>query len=265
MQVVILCGGKGTRAYPYTTEIPKALMHVDGTPIIEHVIRIYASQGYSDFVLSCGYLMQHIVDYFDQHPLPVDIQCVDTGEDADTGDRIWRLRDRLGPVFHATYCDGLGDVDLSALTQFHSSQSVGATVTAVPLRSQYGILQPDGNDRVTGFDEKPILSEHWINGGFFVFNRRVFAAWTGHNLEREVLPRLADFGLLHMYRHKGFWRSMDTYKDQQELNGLWEPFASRIQAKLSEASSPKSRAGWLDTLRRPPPPMEYGGGERLDA
>lgn len=248
MQVVILCGGKGTRAYPQTMEIPKALMRVDGIPIIEHVIRIYAAQGYSEFILSCGYLMQQIVDYFDQARLPVQVQCVDTGEDADTGDRIWRLRKLLKREFHATYCDGLGDLDLAALTKAHRASRAEATVTAVPLRSQYGIIQPDGDSRVAGFIEKPVLSEYWINGGFFVFNRKVFKAWRGNNLERDVLPRLAELGMLHMHRHHGFWRSMDTYKDQQELNALWRLIGRRIWQQLVDSAP--SGSGWPGRLEQ---------------
>jgi glucose-1-phosphate cytidylyltransferase len=264
MQVVILCGGKGTRAYPVTTEIPKALMRVDGVPILEQVIRIYAAQGFSEFILSCGYLMDQIVGYFDRTPLPLRIQCVNTGEDADTGDRIWRLRELLGPEFHATYCDGLGDVDLAALTQAHRAHGAGATVTAVPLRSQYGILQPGANDRVVGFSEKPVLSEYWINGGFFLLNREVFDVWQGHNLEKEVLPRLAELGLLQMYRHQGFWRSMDTYKDQQELNGLWRPFGREISKQLAEALPTTS--AWLGTPAVPASAQGTPGMEgNLDA
>jgi glucose-1-phosphate cytidylyltransferase len=264
MQVVILCGGKGTRAYPVTTEVPKALMRVDGTPILEHVIRIYAAQGFRDFILSCGYLMDQIVGYFEHRAVPVKIQCVDTGEDADTGDRILRLRELLGPVFHATYCDGLGDVDLAALSQAHRVHGGGATVTAVPLRSQYGILQPDGDSRVAGFVEKPVLSEYWINGGFFIFNREVFDAWEGHNLEKDVLPRLAELGVLHMYRHRGFWRSMDTHKDQQELNTLWRPFGHEISKQLADVASTRSTG--VGAPHMPPPAhMNPGQEGHLDA
>src|SRR3990170_6906021 len=171
MQVVILCGGKGTRAYPYTREVPKALMEIDGVAIVEQVMRIYAAQGYREFILSCGYLKKAIIDNFARPRADWSVTCVDTGEDADTGERIWNLRHLLGPTFQATYCDGLGDVDLAALLESHRSHGALASVTAVPLRSQYGIIHPDGNGRVAGFEEKPVLSEYWINGGFFVFER----------------------------------------------------------------------------------------------
>jgi glucose-1-phosphate cytidylyltransferase len=228
MQVVILCGGKGTRAYPHTQEIPKALMRIGDSSILEQVMRIYTSHGYKDFILSCGYLKEAILEHFERPRGDWRVQCVDTGEESDTGERIWRLRQMLEPTFFATYCDGLADIDLDALLEFHQSHGGTATVTAVPLRSQYGILHLDGNSRVTGFEEKPILRNYLINGGFFVFNRQVFENWQGKNLEQEVLPHLAEKGLLYMYRHDGFWRSMDTYKDQQELNGLWAPYAEGL-------------------------------------
>jgi glucose-1-phosphate cytidylyltransferase len=234
MKVVILCGGKGTRAYPHTQEIPKALMRINGVTIVENVIQIYAAQGYREFILSCGYLKEKIIDYFDRLRGDWNVTCVDTGEDADTGDRIWNLRHLLGPTFHATYCDGLADIDMEALQRFHDAHDGLATVTAVPLRSQYGVLHPDGNDRVVGFEEKPVLHDYWINGGFFVFNRDVFNHWQGKNLEKEVLPELARLGQLHMNKHFGFWRSMDTYKDQQELNGLWTPIAKRFTQAITE-------------------------------
>jgi len=228
MPVVILCGGRGTRAYPHTQTIPKALMSIGGIPIVEQVMRIYAAQGFREFILSCGYLKEMVIDYFQTPHGHWDVTCVDTGDDADTGDRIHRLRHLINGPFHATYCDGLGDVDLDALVRFHRAHGKAATVTAAPLRSQYGLIYADGDDRVTGFDEKPVLPNFWINGGFFVFEPDVFEHWQGHNLEREVLPVLTRHEHLHMYRHRGFWHSMDTYKDQQELDRLWVPFAERL-------------------------------------
>ncbi len=233
MQVVILCGGLGTRAYPHTQTVPKAMMTVGDCPIVEQVMRIYAAYGHRQFILSCGYLKESIVEYFERVPHVWDVQCVDTG-DADTGDRILRLRHLLQPRFHATYCDGLGDLDLDALVAFHQSHGVAATVTGALLRSQYGLIYADEGGQVAGFDEKPILPGLWINGGFFVFDEAVFQRWRGQNLEREVLPALAESGQLHMYRHHGFWRSMDTYKDQQELNSAWEPYSAHLRKRVTD-------------------------------
>lgn len=237
MQVVILCGGQGTRAYPHTQRIPKALMEIGGVPIVEHVMRIYAAQGYTRFILSCGYLKEAIFEYAAGHRGGWDIRCVDTGADADTGDRIARLRDQLEPTFMATYCDGLGPVDLRALLDFHARQGGLCTVTGVVLRSQYGLIDADAAGQVSGFREKPFVPGSWINGGFFVFDRRAFDHWEGHNLERDVLPALARRGDLYMYKHHEFWRSMDTYKDQQELNALWSPYAERF-APIEGAAAP---------------------------
>jgi glucose-1-phosphate cytidylyltransferase len=208
--------------------MPKALMPVDGVPIVEQVMRIYASFGYWDFILSVGYLKEHIIDYFDsvQRRYGWNVRCVDTGDTTDTGGRISGLKELLTQTFHATYCDGLGDVDLDELVRFHEHHEGNSTMTAVRLRSQYGIVgfrEEDG--RVTHFEEKPVIPDRWINAGFFVFDHSVFDEWEGSNLERDVLPNLAANKRLHIYRHTGFWRSMDTHKDQQELSPLWKEYA----------------------------------------
>ena len=244
MQVVILCGGKGTRAYPHTQEMPKALMRINVVTIVENVIQIYAAQGFREFILSCGYLKEKIIDHFSHVREDLKITCVDTGENADTGERIWNLRHLVGSTFHATYCDGLGDIDLEKLQRFHDAHDGLATVTAVPLRSQYGVLHSDGDGHVIGFEEKPVLHNYWINGGFFVFNHQVFDHWQGNNLEKEVLPELARLGKLHMHKHFGFWRSMDTYKDQQEMESLWAPFTEQYgheTTEIRDTSEPPSQ------------------------
>ena len=250
MSVVILCGGMGTRAYPYTRRIPKALMPVDEVPIVEQVMRIYASFGYRNFVLSVGYLKEHIIEYFGRRAseLGWSIRCVDTGETTDTGGRILGCREYLTPTFHATYCDGLGDLDLGALLAFHRAHGSQATMTAFPLRSQYGLVYADEGGRVTHFDEKPVLADHLINAGFFVFDEQVFDRWEGSNLERDVLPALAENEALYIYRHSGFWRSMDTHKDQQELSGLWREFAPRYappEIRAPAGNVIERESGWL--------------------
>jgi glucose-1-phosphate cytidylyltransferase len=242
MKVVILCGGLGTRAYPYTRDLPKALMLVAGVPIVEQVMRTYAAHGFDEFVLALGYRKELIVDYFRERG-GWNVACVDTGDDADTGTRVRRCLDHVGGCFHVTYCDGLGDVDLPALVAFHERHSGAASVTSVPLRSQFGILESDAEDRVTRFVEKPVLPGYWVNAGFFVFDRVAVADTGGHNLERDVLPALADRGDLRVFRHRGFWRSMDTYKDHVELEGLWAPYAARIAAGLGQSSD--TVPGWL--------------------
>ncbi|HET9051740.1 MAG TPA: sugar phosphate nucleotidyltransferase [Candidatus Dormibacteraeota bacterium] len=217
---VILCGGRGSRAYPATEEVPKPLLRVGGLPVVEHVIGIYARRGCRRFVLATGYLGDRLAEHFRDGRPDAEVTCVDTGADTPTGERLRRCLPWAGNgTFLATYSDGLGDVDLDALVRRHRDHGRAATVTAVPLPSQYGTLDVDGSGRVGGFVEKPRLEGHWINAGFFVLEPRALAA-PGADLEREMLPALATAGELHAYRHPGFWRSLDTLKDQVELDGL---------------------------------------------
>ena len=220
MKVVILCGGKGTRSYPFTEYFPKVMMPVNGTPILVHLMRTYASQGYRDFVLAGGHRIEMLYDYFSGRFQDWNVRIVDTGSDADTGDRILRCAEHLGDRFFATYGDGLGDLNLHDLLRNHQRAGGLATLTTVPLRSQYGLVVFDNDDRVLHFKEKPMVQDYWINAGFFVFEKRAFQDWKGHNLEQDILPEFARRGELYVNRHTGFWKSMDTSKDQQELEGL---------------------------------------------
>lgn len=220
MHVVILCGGQGTRAYPYTEFLPKPMLPVAGQPILLHVMRIFASQGHRKFILSLGHNKEVIIDYFHRKTLDWDVQLVDTGEDTDTGDRIKNLEHLLEDQFMVTYTDGLTDIRFDKLLEFHNQHDNLATVTSVPLRSQYGIFKSDESGQIIAFKEKPILREHWINAGFFVFDKKVFKHWKGTNLEKHVMPELIKKKMLHTYHHNGFFRSMDTYKDQQEIEQL---------------------------------------------
>lgn len=221
LDVLILCGGKGTRAYPDTLDVPKPLLPVAGVPVVEHVMGVYAAQGFTRFVLAAGYRGDLLADHFAGSIRWPDVHVVDTGLDTDTGERI-RLAapHTTGDRFFATYADGLGDVDLHAVLTTHCRKRALATVTTVPLRSQYGTVVSDRGGRITEFKEKPVLDGHWINAGYFVFERAALEHWSGLNLEQETLPALASRGELYAYRHQGFWKSMDTYKDRQELDAL---------------------------------------------
>ena len=221
MQVVILCGGKGTRSYPFTEYYPKPMMPIGGTPILVHLMRIYALQGVRHFVLAAGHRKEMLFDYFEGRFPEWKIDIVDTGAEADTGERILACAPYVDDTFFATYGDGLGNVDFSALLSFHRRCGGSATVTAVPLRSQYGTVEFGADRRVLRFVEKPIIQDQWINAGFFVFEKRLFEHWSGKNLESHILPRFAEKGWLYTYIHQGFWKSMDTSKDQQELERLW--------------------------------------------
>lgn len=219
-KVVILCGGKGTRSYPFTEYFPKVMMPVNGTPILVHLMRIYAAQGFTDFVLAGGHRIEMLYDYFGGRFSEWNVNIVDTGAEADTGDRIHRCGDYVGERFLATYGDGLGDLDLGQLLETHERSGALATLTTVPLRSQYGHVVFDDSGQVQRFEEKPLVRDYWINAGFFVFEKAALQHWRGHNLEQDVLPEFARRGRLYVNRHTGFWKSMDTSKDQQELEKL---------------------------------------------
>ena len=223
--VAILCGGRGTRLRERTESVPKALVEIGARPILWHVIGIYAAQGFDRFLLATGYLGEMVADFVDREAWPegVEVECVDTGADTPTGGRIARLGDRLGgESFCATYADGVADVDLSALLDFHHAHGALASVTVVQPRLQWGVAELADDGRVEGFVEKP-RSEHWINGGFFCFEPGALGYLGGDSvLEREPLECLAADGQLRAYRHDGFWDCMDTYKDAVELNDLWE-------------------------------------------
>ena len=220
MKTVILCGGKGTRSYPFTEYFPKVMMPIRGTPILIHLMRLYAAQGFTSFVLAAGYRKEILDDYFDGRFLNWDVEVVDTGSASDTGERIRRCAPYVGDTFFATYGDGLGNVNLHQLLAFHRESGALGTVTSVPLRSQYGTVHFDGEQKVRAFQEKPTIRDYWINAGFFVFDKRVFDVWEGTNLENHVLPNLAGAGMLYTHLHEGFWKSMDTSKDQQEFEHI---------------------------------------------
>lgn len=204
--------------------MPKALVEIGGRPILWHVIGIYAAQGFERFVLATGYLGEMVEEFVaaESWAAGVEVECVDTGLDTPTGGRIARLGERLGKrAFCATYADGVADIDLEALLEFHQAQDVLGTVTVVQPHLQWGVARLGEEGKVEGFVEKP-RSEHWINGGFFCFEPGALN-YIGKDstLEREPLERLAGDDQLGAYRHKGFWDCMDTYKDAVELNDLW--------------------------------------------
>jgi glucose-1-phosphate cytidylyltransferase len=221
--VVILCGGRGTRLRERTESMPKALVEIGGRPILWHVIGIYLAQGFDRFLLATGYLGEMIGEFVaaTEWGEGVAVECVDTGADTPTGGRIALLAEQIGGErFCATYADGVADVDLGKLLDFHRSHGAAATVTVVQPRLQWGVAALDGDDRVGGFVEKP-RSEHWINGGFFCFELGALDYLDEESvLEREPLQRLAADGQLRAYRHEGFWDCMDTYKDAVLLDDL---------------------------------------------
>lgn len=249
---MILCGGRGTRLREYTEAIPKVLVEVGGYPILWHIMKGYAACGFDDFVLALGYLADRVKDYFGEsferpaqaagpggkgRPAvegarasrrphrPVEswsVATIDTGEETNTGGRIKRLEQAVhGQTFFATYGDGVSDIDLRSLLSFHRGHGKVATVTVVRPQLTFGLVELEDDDQVRCFTEKPRM-DGWINGGFFVFDRRVFEYLEDDSvLEREPMERLANDGQLMAYRHNGFWACMDTYKDNVDLNQSW--------------------------------------------
>ncbi len=228
--VVILCGGRGTRLRAHASEIPKPLVEIGGRPIVWHVIRLYAAQGFDRFVLAAGYRGELIERFAERERWPsgVRVEVLDTGADTETGGRVAAAARHLAAEERlcVTYSDGLADVDLGELLAFHAAHAGPATVTVVRPQLQFGVARLDAEDRVVAFDEKP-RSEHWINGGFFCFERGFLDRLPADSvLEREPLAQLASAGELRAFRHHGFWRCMDTLKDALSLNEMWDSGAA---------------------------------------
>jgi glucose-1-phosphate cytidylyltransferase len=223
-EVVILCGGRGTRLREHTASIPKPLVEIGGEPIVWHVMRIYAAQGFRRFTLCTGYKGELIEAAVHSRTWPegMEVRCIDTGVDTPTGGRIAKVGPLLeGRPFCATYADGVADIDLGRLVRFHREHGGLATMTVVRPQLQFGVAELDGDGRVRGFREKP-RAEHWVNGGFFCFEPGVLACLEEDSvLEGDPLESLAAQGQLHAFRHEGFWDCMDTYKDAVLLGDLW--------------------------------------------
>lgn len=246
MKTVILAGGLGTRLSEETTLRPKPMVEIGEHPILWHLMHYYSAHGFREFVLALGYkgdvIKRYFLDFFAvNNNLTVDLRSgerivhradspdwrvdlVDTGTHTQTGGRLKRLKPWLGhETFMATYGDGLSNVDLHALVAFHKAHGKLATVTAVRPPSRFGGLVFEG-DKITEFIEKPQLGEGWINGGFFVLEPGVLDYIVGDDTvwERSPLERLAAEGQLTAFRHEGFFQPMDTLREKQLLQGLWD-------------------------------------------
>ncbi|MEO6445455.1 MAG: glucose-1-phosphate cytidylyltransferase [Gemmatimonadaceae bacterium] len=245
MKVIILAGGRGTRLAEETSARPKPMVEIGGRPILWHLMSFYASHGFKEFLVACGYKGEMIKQYFKNiavhdSDFVVDLRdgslqvlqgsrldwlvgLVDTGLDTMTGGRVRRLREHVqGETCMLTYGDGLSDVDLPALLTFHRAHGRLATVTAVRPPARFGGLRLSG-DQVGEFTEKPQAESGWINGGFFVFEPGVFDYLDGDEtiLERDPLERLARDGQLMAFRHDGFFQPMDTLRERDLLESLW--------------------------------------------
>ncbi|TAJ29417.1 glucose-1-phosphate cytidylyltransferase [Bosea sp. (in: a-proteobacteria)] len=244
MKVVILAGGLGTRISEESYLRPKPMIEIGGKPIIWHIMKLYGAHGIMEFVICCGYKGYVIKEYFANYFLhmsdvtfdmkantikvhqrnaePWRVTLVDTGEATQTGGRIARVREHLQGTFCLTYGDGVSDLDLGALIAFHKTQATDCTVTAIQPAGRFGQIELEG-DRVKAFIEKPRGDGRWISGGFFVCEPSVFDLIEGDETiwERGPLETLAARARLAVYRHYGFWASMDTLRDKNFLEGLW--------------------------------------------
>jgi glucose-1-phosphate cytidylyltransferase len=212
MQVVILAGGRGTRL---GGDQPKPMVEIGGIPMLSHIMGIYRSFGHNQFVIATGYKGEVIREYYKDDP---NVTCLDTGLDSGTGERVFECERHMdGHDYLLTYGDGLSDVDISALIKFHRS---GITVTAIQPAPRFGEMVINGNHRVKAFNEKPARVKEWVNGGFFVATCYFIPGWK--SWEYEALPHFAEHKLLRAYKHRGWWACMDTMRDWEYLNQLWQ-------------------------------------------
>jgi glucose-1-phosphate cytidylyltransferase len=248
MKAVILAGGFGTRLSEETAVRPKPMVDIGEQPILWHIMKIYSAHGITDFVICCGYKGEVIKQYFAQyrrlrsdltfdyvtdtetvlqnHCEPWTVTLIDTGLHTMTGGRLKRVREYVGDeTFCMTYGDGVSDVDIGGVIDFHKKQGTLATLTAIQPPGRFGVFNlENGDGRITDFREKATGSSAWINGGFFVLEPGVFSYIEGDDTvwEQEPLQKLAQDGELSAYRHEGFWHPMDTLKDRNTLESLWE-------------------------------------------
>ncbi len=246
MKIIILAGGHGTRLAEETAIIPKPMVQIGGKPIIWHIMKIYATYGFKDFLLACGYKGDIIKEYFnsyfirnsdyfvdlnngkldiiDSKEINWRIGLINTGLKTQTGGRILRLKKWIvDDTFMVTYGDGLTNLDINSLLAFHKAHGKLATVTAVRPPARFGGLSLDDDNNVVEFSEKSQTGEGWINGGFFAFEPGVFDYLIDDKtvLERDPLEKLAIDKQLKAYRHTGFWQPMDTLREKQILESLW--------------------------------------------
>jgi len=246
MKVVILAGGLGTRLSEETTVRPKPMAEIGDKPILWHIMKIYSHYGFNEFVVCLGYKGYMIKEYFSNYFLhncdvtfdmrtnemcvhqnvnePWKVTLVDTGADTLTGGRVKRIQPYIGnESFMLTYGDGVADVDINALVEFHRASGRTVTLTAVQPLGRFGALDLADTDAVESFREKPIGDGDWINGGFFVMGPEVFDRIEGDDtiLERAPLESLAEEGQLGAFKHRGFWQPMDTLRDKRHLEELW--------------------------------------------
>jgi glucose-1-phosphate cytidylyltransferase len=246
LKVLLLAGGFGTRLSEETDIRPKPMVEIGGKPILWHIMKIYSSYGFNEFVVLLGYKGYYIKEYFANYFLhqsdvtfdlkdntteihnnssePWKVTLIDTGKDSMTGGRVKRAKDFIGDeTFMLTYGDGVSDVNIKELLEFHKNHGKLLTMTSVQPDGRFGAVQMDEQGRVEKFIEKPKGDGGWINGGFFVCEPKVMDYIEGDStiFEQEPLKNLAKDGEVFTYQHRGFWKPMDTLRDKNELNRLW--------------------------------------------
>ncbi len=246
MKAVILAGGYGTRISEETHLKPKPMVEIGGKPILWHILKIYSSHGINEFIICCGYKGYVIKEYFANYFLhnsdvtfdiennsmevhqrkiePWKITLIDTGSESLTGGRLKRVENYIeGETFCFTYGDGVANIDIKELIRFHKKENCLATLTAVRQPGRFGEINYN-RGKVLSFDEKPLTNGSWINGGFFVLEPQIFNMIGGDKSiwERDCLPKIAKAGQLRAYQHDGYWQPMDTMRDREELNRLWD-------------------------------------------
>lgn len=248
MKTIILCGGIGTRLKEETEFKPKPMVYVGNRPILWHIMKTYAHYGCNEFILALGYKSDYIKDFFlNQKAFTTDfsletknhstkfflrnrtdvddfkITFVNTGLETLPGERILRCKDYIPKKdsnFMVTYGDAVTDLNIKNLIKFHKYQGTIGTITGVHPRTKYGLMETNNNNLVTKLIEKPVLSD-WVNGGFMVFNKKIFDYLKKNESELEAIKRIAKVKQLSIYKHSGFWFAIDTYKELEDLNNIW--------------------------------------------
>jgi glucose-1-phosphate cytidylyltransferase len=247
MKAVILAGGLGTRLSEETSVRPKPMVEIGGKPILWHIMNTYAHHGVNEFIIALGYMSEFVKEYFlnfyaKNNDITIDlssgkteihhgrqpnwiVHLVDTGLNTQTGGRVKRIKKWLGndQTFMLTYGDGVADVNIKALLEFHQNHGKYATMTAVRPPSRFGEVMLQGN-QINSFTEKPQTGEGWINGGYFVLEREILEYIAGDNTywERDPLEKLAEEQQLMAFQHAGFWQPMDTLREKRILEDLWQ-------------------------------------------
>lgn len=248
MKVIILCGGIGYRLKEETEFKPKPMVYVGDKPILWHIMKIYAHYGFNEFILALGYKADFIKDFFlNQKAFTSDftlntkshkvtyylnkrneadnfnITFVDTGLDTQVGERILKCQEYIPETdenFMVTYGDGVSDINIKKLIDFHKKQQTIGTITGIHPHSRFGSIMVDGKNLISEFSEKPVMND-WINGGYMVFKRKFFKYIREGEMEHPALVRIVKEKQLSVFKHEGFWYAVDTYKELEDLNNMW--------------------------------------------